>query len=76
MTLRTAMGIGAILIVSAGVGLSVADEWKSGIVWPEPKVVEPGTNGSPPSDAIVLFDGADLSKWHGGEDWIVKDGYC
>ena len=39
-------------------------EFKSGIVWPEPKVVTPGkTDAEPPADAIVLFDGKDLSKW-------------
>ena len=41
----------------------------------EPKVINPGP---PPSDAIVLFDGKDLSKWQsakGGEaQWDVKDG--
>jgi hypothetical protein len=31
---------------------------------PHPPVVTPGaTPGAPPSDAIVLFDGRDLSKW-------------
>jgi hypothetical protein len=62
-------------LLAAGAAV-LADEWTSGIVWTEPKVVAPGTNGSPPSDAIVLFDGHDLSKWKGGEDWVVKDGYC
>lgn len=52
-------------------------EYKSGIVWPEPKVVTPGTNpGDPPSDAVVLFDGKDLSKWNGGDKWQIKDGYA
>ena len=51
-------------------------EWKSGIVWPEPKVIDPGPPGGPPSDAIVLFDGKDLSKWKGGEAWEVRDGYA
>lgn len=41
----------------------------------EPKVIDPGP---PPSDAIVLFDGKDLSKWKGenGGDarWVVRDG--
>jgi hypothetical protein len=47
----------------------------------EPAIVTPGaTVGAPPSDAIVLFDGKDLSGWKsqrdGGEaKWTVKDGY-
>ncbi len=51
---------------------------------PHPPVVTPGTfsteeqPGRPPSDAIILFDGKDLSQWtdHKGDParWIVKDG--
>jgi hypothetical protein len=52
------------------------DEYKSGIDWPEPKVIDPGPVGGPPSDAIVLFDGKDLSKWEGGDKWEFKDGYA
>jgi hypothetical protein len=41
----------------------------------EPRVINPGP---PPADAIVLFDGTDLSQWQresGGEaGWEVKDG--
>jgi hypothetical protein len=41
----------------------------------EPKIVNPGP---PPADAIVLFDGKDLSKWQGanrGEaKWKLVDG--
>jgi hypothetical protein len=51
-----------------------AAEWKSGIEWEEPKVIDPGSATKPPSDAIVLFDGKDLSKWIGAEKWEVKDG--
>jgi hypothetical protein len=52
-------------------------EYKSGVVWPEPKVVTPGEKPSdPPADAVVLFDGKDLSKWANGEKWEVKDGYA
>lgn len=50
-------------------------------VWqPVPPVVTPGEeNHMPPSDAIVLFDGSDLSAWKsvktGGEaEWTVHDG--
>ena len=46
----------------------------------EPAVVTPGkTSAEPPSDAIVLFDGKDLSNWrsvNGGEaKWVIKEGY-
>ena len=51
-----------------------ADEYKSGKVWPEPKLVTPGDAGGPPSDAIVLFDGNDMSAWEGGDRWVVEDG--
>ncbi len=44
----------------------------------EPPVVDPGSNGVPPSDAIRLFDGKDLSQWKslsGGEaKWKVENG--
>lgn len=49
-------------------------------VWEiQPRVVTPGTsNFNPPSDAIVLFDGKDLSNFKNlnGEkaEWTVKDG--
>jgi hypothetical protein len=55
---------------------------------PHPPVVTPSTEpGGAPSDAIVLFDGHDLSKWnghpssitHGGAagpaEWKVENGY-
>jgi hypothetical protein len=48
---------------------------------PRPAVVDPGPAGPPapvPADAIVLFDGGDLSAWHkqgGGQPgWRVVDG--
>ncbi len=53
---------------------------------PQPPVVTPGATFSqgapPPSDAEVLFDGKDLSKWESGQGnegapaaWKVQDGY-
>ena len=75
--LCSAASAATVLAVLALRGPAVAvDEYKSGIVWPEPKVVTPGTDAGPPSDAVVLFDGKDMSKWKGGENWIVKDGYA
>ena len=47
-------------------------------VWePEPAVVKPGGHGRAPSDAVVLFDGKDLSKWtgrNGKAGWTVANG--
>ena len=60
------------------------------IARPKPPVVTPGSfstddkSGVPPSDAIVLFNGKDLSKWTGGLEkdgkarpagWKVENGY-
>lgn len=55
---------------------AVSAEWKSGIPWQQPPVVDPGPPGGPPSDAIVLFDGKDLSQWEGGERWTIEDDYA
>jgi len=49
---------------------------------PKPKVIAPGTNFSQtanaPSDAVVLFDGRDFSKWRGEKgdvQWKLVDDY-
>jgi hypothetical protein len=56
---------------------------------PRPRVITPATAssqerpGTPPSDAVVLFDGKDLSQWKGGRrggppgepGWKVENGY-
>ena len=53
---------------------------------PQPKAITPGTfssqeqPGTPPSDAVILFAGSDLSKWEADEGtgvptkWVVKNG--
>ncbi len=67
----------AVVGVLTGAGLVFhlgAAEYLSGKVWPEPKIIDPGDATRPPSDAIVLFNGKDLSKWEGGEKWILNDG--
>ena len=50
---------------------------------PQPRVVKPGEtfshNAPAPSDAVVLFDGKDLSQWEsargGPANWPVENGY-
>ncbi|MEN6451648.1 MAG: DUF1080 domain-containing protein [Thermoguttaceae bacterium] len=69
--------LGGFLLVGAAMLLGADQKpWSSGIKWNEPKAVEPGDNGGPPSDAIVLFDGKDLSQWQGGEKWPIVNGYA
>jgi len=51
---------------------------------PQPALVDPGTfssqeqPGRPPSDAVVLFDGRDISQWVAMDGsptkWVVKNG--
>ncbi|MAT69409.1 MAG: hypothetical protein CMJ58_07770 [Planctomycetaceae bacterium] len=61
--------------VLAGVGEMIAAEYLSGLSWQEPPIVRPGiTCGAPPSDAVVLFGGRDLSAFDGGEKWRVDGG--
>ena len=73
----------ALLSVAIGAvaGLATAQD---AVPFPPPKtappVVTPGsTNADPPSDAIVLFNGRDLSRWRsangGPAKWVVRDGY-
>ena len=52
------------------------DEYKSGIVWPEPPIVNPGTTTQAPSDAIVLFDGKNMDAFVNGDRWKVENGYA
>jgi Domain of Unknown Function (DUF1080) len=53
---------------------SVTEIWE-----PKPKKITPGVvPGEPPSDALILFDGKDLSQWTTTDGapakWEVKDG--
>jgi hypothetical protein len=64
----------AVVVCAAAAVLVEAVEYIPPIVWPAPKVIEPGQAGGPPSDAIVLFDGKDMSKWSNADKWVVKDG--
>jgi hypothetical protein len=73
------------LTLAAQTNLRAADLQKWAIhdeTRPMPPIVDPGPPGPPapvPSDAIVLFDGRDLSGWTTEKGapagWAVRDGY-
>ncbi len=84
--------IGMLCVVSAAGLLCFASGAQTQTKWkpfdmnrPVPAVVDPGTSstedtaGRPPGDAVVLFDGKDLSKWSqkdgSAAKWKVGNGY-
>jgi hypothetical protein len=58
------------VVAIVGAGLIAAE--------PEPPIVTAGIGTEPPSDAVVLFNGRDLSNWRnmkgGAAEWVVKEG--
>jgi hypothetical protein len=86
------MKVAAVLLIAASPALAQApppdpEGWpQHDLTRPQPTVVTPGTGvpaetpGRPPSDAIILFDGRDLSAWKSSKDgsaapWKVESGY-
>ncbi len=75
--------LAALSFVLPSVFAQVPGRWKAhDTTRPKPAVVTPGRPqlpAAPPSDALVLFDGKDLSGWQspGGQPpkWVVRDGY-
>ena len=67
--------IGSVAVAALTASCSISKEYLTGIEWPKPPIVRPGkTNADPPSDAIVLFGGKDLSAWKNGDRWKIEDG--
>ncbi len=84
---RGCIGLAAVALFSAAVIAQAPMKWKiHDESRPGPPVVTPGMAstqdavGTAPSDAIVLFDGKDLSKWEHADKsaakWKVQDGYA
>jgi hypothetical protein len=87
MKTRFSLAIFLALLFSTNFALGQVDQrWKPNDPdRPLPPIITPGTEstqsmpGKAPSDAIVLFDGKDLSKWAGEDDgpakWKMGKGY-
>lgn len=79
---------GAAMVFAAGQRMTPGGKWRPGDMnRPRPAVVDPGTAsaaekpGQPPSDAVILFDGKDMSQWlrDGSQEaprWKVENGYA
>jgi hypothetical protein len=62
-------------VLAALAAPGLAKEYLNGIEWETPAKVAPGeTDSAPPADAVVLFDGANLDAWQGGEKWKIEGG--
>jgi hypothetical protein len=66
------LAVAAVAATSLGL---CAGEWLPDVYWQVPPVVDPGPVGGPPSDALVLFDGKDMSQWNNAGRWKVEDGH-
>lgn len=79
---RVLYAYGFLLLAASPLAAQFPAKWKQhDFSRPRPPVVVPGEQQlpvDPPADAIVLFDGTDLSKWRSPDsqpaEWIVKDG--
>jgi hypothetical protein len=75
----------SVLMAASGDGSFAQGEWAiHDEKRPQPRIVDPGPGGDQPgprpADALVLFDGTDLSKWRSDKDggparWKVENGY-
>jgi hypothetical protein len=72
--LAAALGVIQVAVAQAPIPWKIHD-----LERPVPAIVDPGQGGKAPSDASVLFDGKDLSRWSGqngaAPSWLVENGY-
>lgn len=73
--MKTRFGISiSVMLAAATFSTIEPDEYLNGIEWKTPAIITPGEAGVAPSDAIVLFDGTDLSAWRNADQWQVENG--
>ncbi|NUQ24458.1 MAG: DUF1080 domain-containing protein [Saprospiraceae bacterium] len=74
---KTLLFVGLTGLAVASIDAQTKDPKDTEVWTPEPRVVTPGVNHAPPSDAIVLFDGKNLNEWttDNGEapKWALAD---
>ena len=70
---RGLLALAALPCLVAGAAVSLLDRGQDAAP-PDaaPRVVDPGAPGTQPSDAVVLFDGTDLSQWSDGKGGDAK----
>jgi hypothetical protein len=81
--MSSAFSLSAFVVLAWLPARAGAQQWPpNSLDRPRPPVVDPGPDRPPvppPSDAIVLFDGKDLSQWQAQDStaakWVVRDGY-
>jgi len=62
-----------IFTLTAALVTAQSQDWRSGIPWKKPEIIAPGAKpGDPPSDAIILFNGTDMSEWD--KEWKIENG--
>lgn len=79
---KVGLVVGLLIMTGSG-SLHAQNRWPvHAMDRPRPPVVDPGPEqppAPPPADAIVLFNGRDLSEWAQTDDapaaWLVRDGY-
>jgi hypothetical protein len=68
-------GAMSLICLGAAINPLQAQEYLNGVEWEKPPIITPGkTNSDPPSDAVILFDGKDLSAWENADKWKVENG--
>jgi hypothetical protein len=73
MLKKIALFMTFVVVIFTAAIVSAQQDWRNGIPWKKPEVITPATKpGDPPSDAVVLFDGKDMSAWN--KEWEIDNG--